>query len=103
LGRTIVVENFESGAVVTGDDTIRVEEKSVVSGFALVSGDEISTSLGDTKLDLEGDSSLTIIIPDEAEVISVNPEPTSRPNDYTFIWTNVGQITFPEVKYFVGN
>ncbi len=103
LERTIVVENFESVAVVTGDDTMRVEENSVVSGFAVANGDEINTSLSDTKLDLEGDSSLTIIIPDDAEVISVSPEPTSRPNDYTFIWTGVGQITFPEVKYIVGN
>jgi len=103
LERTIVVENFGSVAVVTGDDTMRVEENSVVSGFAVVNGDEINTSLSDTKLDLEGDSSLTIIIPDDAEVISVSPEPTSRPNDYTFIWAGVGQITFPEVKYIVGN
>jgi len=103
LERTIVVESFESEAVVTGNDTMRVEENSVVSGFAVVNGDEISTSLSDTKLDLEGDSSLTIIIPDDAQVISVSPEPTSRPNDYTFVWADVGQITFPEVKYIVKN
>ena len=101
LERVIVVEEFQSDAVVTGSDTIRVEERSVVSGFASINGNVISTSLNDTKLDLEGDSSLTIIIPENSEVISVNPEPTSNPNKYTFIWTDVGQITFPEVKYSV--
>ncbi|AKI97954.1 DUF4897 domain-containing protein [Kosmotoga pacifica] len=101
LGRMLTVEDFQSTATVISYNVVKVEEVAVVRGFASVNNGRVNTSLGDVELDLSGDSVLTIALPVGAKVISIDPQPTSRPADNLLIWSNAGRIKFPEVVFVV--
>ncbi|OAA27998.1 hypothetical protein AT15_04745 [Kosmotoga arenicorallina S304] len=103
LGRILAVEDFQSTATVISYDILEIREVAVVKGFAGVTDGQVNTSLGDVELDLSGDSVLTITLPSNAKVISVNPQPTSRPAENLLIWSNTGKIKFPEVVFVAGN
>ncbi|MFO7881085.1 MAG: DUF4897 domain-containing protein [Kosmotogaceae bacterium] len=99
LPRSMVVSDFASTATQVANDMVEVEEYSVIKGFAGVENDQINTSIGDLKIDLQDDSKLTFLLPPDSETLSVDPAPTYSPQNNILIWEGTGEIKFPEVIF----
>jgi len=79
---------------------LKIEETAVVSGLVEQKGDRWVTGFGENRLELKEDSnsSLIFVLPGDAEILSITPEPTSRDGN-VLRWERVGQIPFPVVEY----
>jgi hypothetical protein len=58
------------------------------------------TDFGENRLELKenSNSKLVFILPEDAKVISAEPEPTEKVGN-VLTWKNVGEIKFPNVEY----
>ena len=99
LNRVMTVEDFQSTATLMGYDVIEIEEYSVISNFAGKNGEELSTSLGELKMELSGGAVLTLTFPADAIITGANPAPTSKPETNILVWSETGSMNFPEVVY----
>ena len=79
---------------------LRIEEVNVVTGMVRETEDGWETDFGENRLELKEDSNskLVFIFPEDANIISANPEPTEKVGN-VLTWKNVGEIKFPNVEY----
>lgn len=98
--RLMTVEAFQSTATVLSANRVNIVEYAVISGFAATEGDVVNTDMGDMEFDLTGaESSLTLTVPQDAQIISVEPTPTAVAGGNIFIWSNSGKTPFPKIKF----
>ena len=99
LERMMMVEDFRSSVTRLPSNRIMVEEFAVISGFASVEDGMVSTSLGEVEIELPEGSSMRIILPEGARVLSVTPQPSEQPAENVFVWFDSGRIPFPDVRF----
>ncbi len=99
LERMMMVEDFRSSVTRLPSNRIMVEEFAVISGFASVEDGVVSTSLGEVEIELPEGSSMRIILPEGARVLSVTPQPSEQPAENVFVWFDSGRIPFPDVRF----
>jgi len=95
------IELLEYDAVAYMDNgMLRIEEVNVVTGMVRETEDGWETDFGENRLELKEDSNskLVFIFPEDANIISANPEPTEKVGN-VLTWKNVGEIKFPNVEY----
>ena len=95
------IELLEYDAVAYMDNgMLRIEEVNVVTGMVRETESGWETDFGENRLELKEDSNskLVFIFPEDANIISANPEPTEKVGN-VLTWKNVGEIKFPNVEY----
>lgn len=97
--RPIEVLEYEAFAY-KENGMLRIEEVNLVTGMVKETEKGWVTDFGENRLELkeETNSKLVFILPDDAEVISAEPEPTEKVGN-VLTWKNVGEIKFPNVEY----
>lgn len=99
LERVMMVEDFRSSVTRLPSNRMMVEEFAVISGFASVEDGVVSTSLGEVEIELPEGSSMRIILPEGARLLSVTPQPSEKPAENIFVWFDSGRIPFPDVRF----
>ena len=96
---TIEIDEYKAVAFME-NGSLRIEEKSVIIGMVKETDKGWITDFGDNRLELKEDSNskLIFIFPENATIISVDPEPTERIGN-VLTWKDVGEIKFPNIEY----
>ena len=98
LDRTMHVVSFNSSATIVGG-MLEISETSEIENFAAVDENGVvDTSLGSNKIQLRGEASVIVEVPQDAQILSVYPTPTEV-TDNKFVWKGVGEIVFPKVRF----
>lgn len=95
------IEVLEYDAVAYKENgLLRIEEVNVVTGMVKETENGWITDFGENRLELKenSNSKLVFILPEDAKVISAEPEPTEKVGN-VLTWMNVGEIKFPNVEY----
>lgn len=95
------IEVLEYDAVAYKENgLLRIEEVNVVTGMVKETENGWITDFGENRLELKenSNSKLVFILPEDAKVISAEPEPTEKVGN-VLTWKNVGEIKFPNVEY----
>lgn len=79
---------------------MRIEEENIVTGMVKETENGWITDFGKNRLELKenSNSKLVFIFPEDATIITSDPEPTQKVGS-VLTWTNVGEIQFPNVEY----
>jgi len=79
---------------------LQIEETNTVTGMVAETETGWITGFGENKLELKENtnSKLVFILPEDAVIISADPEPSQKLGN-VLTWQNVGQIRFPKVEY----
>jgi len=96
---TIEIDEYKAVAFME-NGSLRIEEKSVIIGMVKETDKGWITDFGNNRLELKEDSNskLIFIFPENATIISVDPEPTERIGN-VLTWKDVGEIKFPNIEY----
>jgi phosphoribosylformylglycinamidine (FGAM) synthase-like enzyme len=98
--RLMTVEDFQSTATVLSNNRVKVVEYAVIAGFSAVEDGVVNTDMGDMEFNLVGvQSSLTLRVPSDANVLSVEPQPSNTVGGSVFIWTDTGKTPFPKIRF----
>lgn len=95
------IELLEYDAVAYKENgMMRIEEVNVVTGMVKETENGWITDFGTNRLELKEDSNseLIFIFPEDATILSSDPEPTKKVGN-VLTWKNVGEIQFPNVEY----
>lgn len=95
--RKVELISYQSTATLVDGD-MEIEEFSVVKGMVKNDGDVWITGFGTNQLQLQANSSLSFIFPEDAQILSSSPEPDEKTGN-VFFWETPGQLTFPIVSY----
>ncbi|HPE39958.1 MAG TPA: DUF4897 domain-containing protein [Bacteroidales bacterium] len=95
----IGIDEYEAVAFME-NGSLRIEEKSVISGMVKETDKGWITDFGTNRLELKenSNSKLIFIFPEDATLISVDPEPTERIGN-VLTWKDIGEIQFPNIEY----
>lgn len=79
---------------------LRIEEDNVVTGMVKETESGWLTDFGENRLELKenSNSKLVFIFPDDATILSSEPEPSQKVGN-VLTWENMGEIKFPNVEY----
>src|SRR6056297_1262902 len=79
---------------------LRIEEENVVTGMVKETESGWLTDFGENRLELKenSNSKLVFIFPDDATILSSEPEPSQKVGN-VLTWENMGEIKFPNVEY----
>lgn len=80
------------------DQYLEIVEEAKVRGLTTRTGQSWITGFGGNELVLQEDSQLVFIFPDDARILSVEPQPTSV-EGMVLTWSEPGKLTFPVVRY----
>ena len=82
------------------DGLLNIKEENKVKGMVSEKDGLYRTSFGENQLELKEtqNSKLVFVLPEDAEILSVNPEPTRKEGN-VLTWERIGLITFPNVEY----
>ena len=98
LDRTMRVVSFNSSATIVSG-MLEISETSEIENFAAVDENGVvDTSLGSNKIQLRGEASVIVEVPQDAQILSVYPTPTEV-TDNKFVWKGIGEIVFPKVRF----
>lgn len=95
------VEVLEYDAVAYMENgMLRIEEENVVTGMVKETESGWLTDFGENRLELKENtnSKLIFIFPDDATILSSDPEPSQKVGN-VLTWENMGEIKFPNVEY----
>ena len=100
FNRLMTVEDFQSTATILSNNRVKVVEYAVIAGFSAVEDGVVNTDMGDMEFNLVGvQSSLTLRVPSDANVLSVEPQPSNTVGGSVFIWTDTGKTPFPKIRF----
>ena len=95
------VELLEYDAVAYVDNgMLKIEEVNIVTGMVKEIEGGWITDFGENRLELKenNNSKLVFVFPEDATIISYEPEPTEKVGN-VLTWKNLGEIRFPNVEY----
>jgi len=100
FNRLMTVEDFQSTATILSNNRVKVVEYAVIAGFSAVEDGVVNTDMGDMEFNLVGvQSSLTLRVPSDANVLGVEPQPSNTVGGSVFIWTDTGKTPFPKIRF----
>lgn len=98
IGQEIKVVSYNSTAT-EYEGLLQVHEIGVVEGFIRQSVDGTKeVNLGENEINLTGDSRIIFVLPEDAQIIEVEPTPSERRGN-VLVWNPQGRMKFPRVKY----
>jgi len=77
---------------------LNITNTVVVTGLATNTGTEWVTGFGKNQLQLKDNSELIFILPEDAKIFSVDPEPNEE-NGNVLVWFERDKMNFPIVKF----
>ncbi len=97
--RPVEALDFNSEAYAV-DGLLYIKEENLINGMTEEKDGIWRTSFGENQLELKEtqNSKLVFILPEDAEIISVKPDPTKIEGN-VLTWEKAGLITFPNVEY----
>ena len=100
FNRLMTVEDFQSTATILSNNRVKVVEYAVIAGFSAVEDGVVNTDMCDMEFNLVGvQSSLTLRVPSDANVLGVEPQPSNTVGGSVFIWTDTGKTPFPKIRF----
>jgi hypothetical protein len=106
LKRKLTVLSYSYAPKKVDPLTLEIKETLVLKGAVQVKreNDEklYEASLGDIKINAVGNSSVEVVLPENSEIISVEPQPTenlTKDNEKVLMWKGESLRNFPKVVY----
>jgi len=93
----IEILNYSSESKIE-EGLLVLREVATVKGFQNGSGGKMTTGFGENQIQLQSNSQLIFVFPDDAEIISMNPLPEKKDGNILY-WDKAGTLKFPIVEY----
>ena len=97
IGREIIPISFDS-TITVRSGILEISETAFLKNVAINKDGVVDTSMGSLTLNIAGDSEVSLKIPRDATIVSIEPTPTSIVGK-TIKWKPNGPMLFPRVIF----